>query len=127
MQTRSALLNVMTAAAQKAARSLVRDFGEIENLQVSKKGPADFVSNAELPNAACPDFPTLIESSDTQGVQICDGRVGYLTLIPADTAGQLFASIEKPDPTVSGVGVTGAVVLSDASQLPEVDPAALAC
>ncbi|MEE8393629.1 MAG: inositol monophosphatase family protein [Rhodospirillales bacterium] len=47
MNPRSPLLNVMTAAAKKAARKLVRDFGEIEHLQVSKKGPADFVSNAD--------------------------------------------------------------------------------
>jgi myo-inositol-1(or 4)-monophosphatase len=44
---RSALLNVMTAAARKAGRSLRRDFGEVENLQVSMKGPADFVSAAD--------------------------------------------------------------------------------
>lgn len=44
---RSALLNVMVQAAIKAGRSLTRDFGEVENLQVSKKGPADFVSNAD--------------------------------------------------------------------------------
>ena len=44
---RSALLNVMVNAAIKAGRSLTRDFGEIENLQVSRKGPADFVSNAD--------------------------------------------------------------------------------
>ena len=44
---RSALLNIMVAAATKAGRSLVRDFGEVENLQVSRKGPADFVSNAD--------------------------------------------------------------------------------
>jgi myo-inositol-1(or 4)-monophosphatase len=44
---RSALLNVMVAAAMKAARGLKRDFGEIENLQVSRKGPADFVSAAD--------------------------------------------------------------------------------
>ena len=44
---RSALLNVMVQAAHKAGRSLVRDFGEVENLQVSRKGPADFVSNAD--------------------------------------------------------------------------------
>ena len=43
----SALLNVMIAAARKAARSLKRDFGEIENLQVSLKGPANFVSAAD--------------------------------------------------------------------------------
>jgi myo-inositol-1(or 4)-monophosphatase len=44
---RSALLNVMIKAAQKAARGLKRDFGELENLQVSMKGPADFVSAAD--------------------------------------------------------------------------------
>lgn len=43
----SALLNVMIAAARKAARSLKRDFGEIEKLQVSLKGPANFVSAAD--------------------------------------------------------------------------------
>lgn len=43
----SALLNIMLKAAMKAGRSLTRDFGEVENLQVSRKGPADFVSNAD--------------------------------------------------------------------------------
>src|SRR5712671_2153751 len=44
---RSALLNVMIAAARKAGRSLKRDFGEVEKLQVSLKGPANFVSSAD--------------------------------------------------------------------------------
>jgi myo-inositol-1(or 4)-monophosphatase len=43
----SPALNVMVAAARKAGRALIRDFGELENLQVSKKGPADFVTNAD--------------------------------------------------------------------------------
>jgi myo-inositol-1(or 4)-monophosphatase len=43
----SPALNVMIAAARKAGRRLIRDFGEIENLQVSLKGPADFVSVAD--------------------------------------------------------------------------------
>ena len=43
----SALLNVMVAAARKAARGLRRDFGEVEKLQVSLKGPANFVSAAD--------------------------------------------------------------------------------
>jgi myo-inositol-1(or 4)-monophosphatase len=43
----SALLNVMIAAARKTARTLKRDFGEVENLQVSMKGPANFVSAAD--------------------------------------------------------------------------------
>lgn len=44
---RSALLNIMVGAATKAGRSLTKDFNEVENLQVSVKGPADFVSNAD--------------------------------------------------------------------------------
>jgi myo-inositol-1(or 4)-monophosphatase len=44
---KSALMNVMTAAALKAGRGLKRDFGEVENLQVSMKGPGDFVSAAD--------------------------------------------------------------------------------
>src|SRR5678815_5082833 len=44
---RSALINVMVAAARKAARSLKRDFGEVEHLQVSVKGPANFVTAAD--------------------------------------------------------------------------------
>src|SRR5215468_9144384 len=47
MQT-SPLINVMVTAARKAGRTLARDFGEVENLQVSRKGPADFVSSADL-------------------------------------------------------------------------------
>ena len=43
----SALINVMVAAARKAARGLRRDFGEIEHLQVSLKGPANFVTAAD--------------------------------------------------------------------------------
>lgn len=41
-------INVMLRAAEKAGRSLVRDFGEVEQLQVSRKGPGDFVSAADL-------------------------------------------------------------------------------
>lgn len=48
MSTQSALLKVMSDAARKAARGLNRDFGELTELQVSKKGAADFVSAADL-------------------------------------------------------------------------------
>ena len=41
---RSALMTVMTSAAIKAGRGLKRDFGEVSELQVSMKGPGDFVS-----------------------------------------------------------------------------------
>jgi myo-inositol-1(or 4)-monophosphatase len=47
MAQASANVNVMIKAARKAARSLLRDFGEVENLQVSAKGPGDFVSRAD--------------------------------------------------------------------------------
>lgn len=47
MAAQSPILNLMIRAAEKAARSLVRDFGEVEQLQVSQKGPGDFVSAAD--------------------------------------------------------------------------------
>ncbi|MGH6915388.1 MAG: inositol monophosphatase family protein, partial [Geminicoccales bacterium] len=72
MAIRSANINVMVQAAHKAARHLVRDFGEVENLQVSIKGPGDFVSAAdhraervlqqELSRAR-PSFGFLLEES----------------------------------------------------------------
>jgi len=48
MAIRSPLMNVMAGAARKAGRALVRDFGEVENLQVSRKGPADFVTQSDM-------------------------------------------------------------------------------
>ncbi len=47
MANSSPLIDVMMQAARKGARVLARDFGEVENLQFSKKGPADFVSRAD--------------------------------------------------------------------------------
>ena len=48
MNSISANLNIMIKAGEKASKILIRDFGEIEKLQVSKKGPADFVTNSDL-------------------------------------------------------------------------------
>ena len=48
MKSISANLNIMIKAAEKASKILIRDFGEIEKLQVSKKGPSDFVTNSDL-------------------------------------------------------------------------------
>lgn len=68
----SPTLNVMMKAAEKAARSLIRDFGEVEQLQVSMKGPADFVSAADRRSEeilyeelkkARPDYSFLMEES----------------------------------------------------------------
>lgn len=46
--SQSALMTVMTTAVRKAARGVVRDFGEVDKLQISKKGAANFVTNADL-------------------------------------------------------------------------------
>ena len=70
MAVKSALVNVMEKAARKATRGLLHDFGEVEQLQVSTKGPADFVTTADLKaeevllgelGRARPDFGFLIE------------------------------------------------------------------
>ena len=83
MATRSALINVMVRAADKAARTLKRDFGEVENLQVSRKGPADFVSAADLRAEQVlreelarvrPDYGFLMEESGASGGRSQDGR-----------------------------------------------------
>ena len=48
MTSQSALIKVMTDAARKAGRALARDFGEVAELQVSKKGAADYVTAADI-------------------------------------------------------------------------------
>ena len=72
MVSHSGLITVMTRAVRKAAPRLRRDFGEVEQLQVSKKGPADFVSMAdkraeatliEELKSARPDWAILTEES----------------------------------------------------------------
>ncbi len=100
MSQPSALINVMVAAAQKAGRKLTRDFGEIEHLQVSSKGPGDFVSNADKKAEkiiyqellrARPKFGFLMEESgETPGednsnrwiVDPLDGTTNFLHGIP---------------------------------------------
>jgi len=99
MAVRSAILNVMAAAARKAGRGLIRDFGEVENLQVSQKGPSDFVSTADLKaektlrtelEKARPGYGFLMEeSAETPGdgkhrwiVDPLDGTLNFLHGIP---------------------------------------------
>ena len=48
MKSISANLNIMIKASEKASKVIIRDFGEVEKLQVSKKGPTDFVTNSDL-------------------------------------------------------------------------------
>lgn len=96
----SPIVNVMTGAARKAARGLIRDFGEVEQLQVSLKGPADFVSSADIKaervlqrelGRARPNFGFLLEESgDIEGgdkanrwvVDPLDGTLNFLHGLP---------------------------------------------
>jgi myo-inositol-1(or 4)-monophosphatase len=48
MALTSPLMNVMVGAVRKAAKAIKRDFGEVENLQISRKGPSDFVTKVDL-------------------------------------------------------------------------------
>jgi myo-inositol-1(or 4)-monophosphatase len=100
MVSHSGLITVITRAARKAAPRLRRDFGEVEQLQVSKKGPGDFVSMAdkraeqtiveELRNAR-PDWGLLLEeggeiagdpSKPRWIVDPLDGTTNFLHGIP---------------------------------------------
>jgi myo-inositol-1(or 4)-monophosphatase len=115
---RSALINVMTGAAIKAGRGLKRDLGEVENLQVSLKGPGDFVSAAdrraekiifEELSKARPGYGFLMEESGpVEGsdkthrwyVDPLDGTTNFLHGIP------MFAvsiGLEREGQLVAGV------------------------
>jgi myo-inositol-1(or 4)-monophosphatase len=115
---RSALLNVMVQAAVKAGRGLSRDFGEVQNLQVSLKGPADYVSQAdrkaeqtirhELMRAR-PTYGFLGEESEeevgTDGahrwiVDPLDGTTNFLHGIPIFS---VSIALERNDEIVAGV------------------------
>ncbi|GHA38036.1 inositol monophosphatase [Devosia pacifica] len=115
---RSALLHIMVQAAIKAGRSLTRDFGEVENLQVSRKGPADYVSAAdrraeqivfEALQKARPTYAFLMEEggevAGTDGqhrwiIDPLDGTTNFLHSIP------LFAvaiALQRGDEIVASV------------------------
>lgn len=115
---RTALLNVMVNAALKAGRGLVRDFGEVENLQVSLKGPGDFVSAADRRaeetlisqlKAARPSYGFLAEESGVIAgsdnthrwiIDPLDGTMNFLHGIP------IFAvsvGLERDGVIVAGV------------------------
>lgn len=97
---RSALMHVMIEAVRKAARGLRRDFGEIEQLQVARKGPADFVSVADQKSEktlyqelskARPDYGFLMEEAgEIQGtdkdhrwiIDPLDGTTNFLHGVP---------------------------------------------
>lgn len=77
------LINVMTSAALKAAKGLVRDFGEVDNLQISRKGVANFVTESDLRaekllrtelEKARPRFGMLLEEGGEVGDPDCEFR-----------------------------------------------------
>jgi myo-inositol-1(or 4)-monophosphatase len=96
----SAHLTIMANAAQRAAKQLLRDFNEVEQLQVSIKGPSDFVSQADLKaeamikqdlNKARPGYAFLMEESGASGsenwtwrwvVDPLDGTTNFLHGMP---------------------------------------------
>ena len=118
MAVRSPVINVMVAAARKAARGLIRDFGEVEQLQVSIKGPADFVSAADLKSdrtlkaelsRARPGYGLLFEESGTlEGsdkrhrwiVDPLDGTTNFLHGIPHFA---ISIGLERDGEIVAGV------------------------
>ncbi len=118
MAYRSADINVMVRAAEKAGRALIRDFGEVEQLQVSRKGPADFVSAADIKaerivrkelEKVRPDYGFLMEESgeikgaDTQNrwiVDPLDGTTNFLHGLPHFA---VSIALERNGEVVSGV------------------------
>jgi myo-inositol-1(or 4)-monophosphatase len=96
----SANLNVMIKASEKASKVLIRDFGEIEKLQVSKKGPSDFVTNSDIKaekiiieelKKARPHYSIISEENGTENnkdknntwiIDPIDGTINFLHGIP---------------------------------------------
>ena len=99
MQSISPNLNIMIKASEKASKVLIRDFGEVEKLQVSNKGPSDFVTNADLKaekiiidelKRAKPNYSILSEEKGTETnkdsktwvIDPIDGTINFLHGIP---------------------------------------------
>ena len=100
MNSISANLNVMIKASEKASKVLIRDFGELEKLQVSKKGPKDFVTNSDLKTEkiiieelkkARPNYSFISEESgiednkdktNTWIIDPIDGTINFLHGLP---------------------------------------------
>jgi myo-inositol-1(or 4)-monophosphatase len=118
MAVRSPILNVMGNAALKAARGLIRDFGEVEHLQVSVKGTGEFVSTADLKaertlkaelKKARPGYAMLFEEGGAEPgsdarhrwiVDPLDGTTNFLHGIPHFA---ISIALERDDEIVAGV------------------------
>ena len=108
----------MIKASEKASKILIRDFGEIEKLQVSKKGPADFVTNSDLKTEkiiieelkkAKPNYSILSEENgfennkdknNTWIIDPIDGTVNFLHGIPHFA---ISIALKSNDEIISGV------------------------
>ena len=100
MKSISPNLNIMIKASEKASKTIIRDFGEIEKLQVSKKSPTDFVTNTDIKvekiiidelKKARPNFSLLSEESGEENnkdnrntwiIDPIDGTINFLHGIP---------------------------------------------
>ena len=118
MNSISPNLNVMIKASEKASKILIRDFGEIEKLQVSKKGPSDFVTNSDLKTEkiiieelkkAKPNFSIISEENGTEDnkdknntwiIDPIDGTVNFLHGIPHFA---ISLALKTNDEIVSGL------------------------
>ena len=118
MSTPTTLVKVMIDAARKAARGLTRDFGELEQLQVSKKGPADYVSAADMKaeqtlfealTAARPGYGFLgeergmIEGTDKTHTWIADPLDGTTNFLHAIPHFAVTVALEREGQIVAGV------------------------
>ncbi len=118
MSRRSPLITVMAAAADKAARTLLRDFNEVENLQVSRKGTNDFVTAADLKAErtlkeelakARPGFGFLTEESkpvpakDGRSRWIIDPLDGTLNFIHSVPQVCISVGVEQDGELVAGI------------------------
>ena len=118
MNSISANLNVMIKACEKASKVLIRDFGEVENLQVSKKGPSDFVTNSdlkaekiimeELKNAR-PNYSIISEENGIENnkdkantwiIDPIDGTINFLHGVPHFA---ISIALKSNDEIVSGL------------------------
>ena len=118
MSTPTALVKVMIDAVRKAARGLTRDFGEVGELQVSRKGPADYVSAADLKaeqvlfealTAARPGYGFLgeerglVEGTDKTHTWIADPLDGTTNFLHAIPHFAVTVALERDKQIVAGV------------------------
>ena len=115
----SPIMNIMVKAVRKAGRRMLRDFGEVSSLQVSRKGPGDFVSNADMLaektlieqlSTDKPDFGFITEESERVEpkngcsyywvIDPIDGTTNFLHAVPCFS---ISVALMDKDEVVAGV------------------------